>query len=74
MTTSSKSLSITQLVQQYGISQTSTWFFMQKVRKTMKSSKTHPLSELIHVDELPLAYKKKVNKAEVTILKRRKQL
>ena len=39
MTTSSKSLSSTQLAERYGISQTSIWFFMQKVRKAMESSK-----------------------------------
>lgn len=51
MTTSSKSLSSIQLGQRYGVSQTSTWFFMQKVRKAMESSKKHPLSEVVHVDE-----------------------
>lgn len=51
MTTSSKSLSSVQLGQRYGVSQTSTWFFMQKVRKAMESSKKYPLSDLVHVDE-----------------------
>lgn len=51
MTTSSKSLSSVQLGQRYGISQTSTWFFMQKVRKAMESSKKYPLATLVHVDE-----------------------
>lgn len=51
MTTSSKSLSSVQLGERYGVSQTSTWFFMQKVRKAMESSKNFPLTELVHVDE-----------------------
>jgi len=51
MTTSSKSLSSVQLGERYGISQTSTWFFMQKVRKAMESSKKYPLEDLVHVDE-----------------------
>lgn len=51
MTTSSKSLSSVQLGQRYGVSQTSTWFFMQKIRKAMESSKKYPLSELVYVDE-----------------------
>lgn len=50
MTTTSKSLSSTQLAERYGISQTSMWFFMQKVRKAMESSKKYPLSDLVHVD------------------------
>lgn len=51
MVTSSKSISSVQLGQRYGVSQTSTWFFMQKVRKAMESSKKYPLSEIVHVDE-----------------------
>lgn len=51
MTTSSKSLSSVQVGKRYGISQTTAWFFMQKVRLAMKSSKKYPLSEIVHVDE-----------------------
>ena len=57
MTTSSKSLSSVQLGQHYDVSQTSTWFFMQKVRKAMESSKQHPLSDLVHVDEFTVGGK-----------------
>lgn len=51
MTNSSKVLSSKQLAQRYGISQTSMWFFTQKVGKAMESSKKQPLSNLVHVDE-----------------------
>ncbi len=57
MTTSSKSLSSTQLAERYGVSQTSMWFFMQKVRKSMESSKRYPMSELVHVDEFTVGGK-----------------
>lgn len=57
MTTTSKSLSSTQLAERYGISQTSMWFFMQKVRKAMKSTKKYPLSDLVHVDEFTVGGK-----------------
>ncbi|MEL4309178.1 IS1595 family transposase [Joostella sp. CR20] len=57
MTTSSKSLSSTQLAERYGVSQTSMWFFMQKVRKAMESSKKYPLSDLVHVDEFTVGGK-----------------
>lgn len=57
MTTTSKSLSSTQLAERYGISQTSMWFFMQKVRKAMESSKKYPLSDLVHVDEFTVGGK-----------------
>jgi len=55
--TSSKSLSSIQVGKRYGISQTSSWFFMQKVRKSMESSKKYPLSELVHVDEFTVGGK-----------------
>ena len=51
MTTSSISISSTQLAERYGVSQTSTWFFMRKVRKAMACSKKYPLSDLVHVGE-----------------------
>ena len=57
MTTSSKSISSRQLAQRYGISQTSMWFFMQKVRKSMENSKKCPLSDLVHVDEFTVGGK-----------------
>ena len=57
MTTSSKSLSSVQLAERYGISQTSMWFFMQKVRKAMESSKKYPLSDLVHLDEFTVGGK-----------------
>ena len=51
MSTSSKSLSSIQVGKRYGISQTTAWFFMQKVRIAMKGSQKYPLSEIVHVDE-----------------------
>jgi transposase-like protein len=51
MTTTTKGMSSIQIGKRYGISQTSAWFFMQKVRDAMKSSQKHPLKELVHVDE-----------------------
>ena len=51
MTTTTKSLSSIQIGKRYGISQTTAWFFMQKVRVAMKSSQKYPLSKIVHVDE-----------------------
>lgn len=51
MTTTTKSLSSIQVGKRYGISQTTAWFFMRKVRVAMKSSQKYPLSEIVHVDE-----------------------
>lgn len=57
MSTSSRSLSSIQVGKRYGISQTTSWFFMQKVRKSMESSKKYSLSELVHVDEFTIGGK-----------------
>jgi transposase-like protein len=51
MTTSTKSMSSVQVGKRYGISQTTAWFFMQKVRVAMQSSQKYPLSQIVHVDE-----------------------
>jgi hypothetical protein len=73
MTTSSKSLSSVQIGKRYGISQTTAWFFMQKVRVAMKSSQKYPLSEIVHVDEFVVGGKEDGKQAEVMIQKRQKQ-
>jgi transposase-like protein len=57
MSTSSKSLSSVQVGKRYGISQTTSWFYMQKVRTAMESSQKYPLSELVHVDEFTVGGK-----------------
>ena len=51
MSTSSKSISSIQMGRRFSIRQGTAWFFIQKVRKGMKSSQKYLLEELIHVDE-----------------------
>ncbi|MCM4158268.1 IS1595 family transposase, partial [Gramella sp. AN32] len=57
MSTSSKSVSSIQMGKRFDIRQGTAWYFMQKVRKAMKSSQRYPLSELIHVDEFTVGGK-----------------
>ncbi|WP_271785463.1 IS1595 family transposase, partial [Aquimarina algiphila] len=57
MTTSSKSVSSIQMGKRFNIRQGTAWYFMQKVRKAMKSSQQYPLSELVHVDEFTVGGK-----------------
>jgi len=57
MSTSSKSVSSIQMGKRFDIRQGTAWYFMQKVRKAMKSSQNYPLSELIHVDEFTVGGK-----------------
>ncbi len=57
MSTSSKSVSSIQMGKRFDIRQGTAWYFMQKVRKAMKSSQKYPLSELVHVDEFTVGGK-----------------
>jgi len=57
MSTSSKSVSSIQMGKRFEIRQGTAWFFMQKVRKAMKSSQKYPLSKLVHVDEFTVGGK-----------------
>jgi hypothetical protein len=57
MSTSSKSLSSVQVGKRYRIGQTTSWFYMQKVRTAMEISQKYPLSELVHADEFTVGGK-----------------
>lgn len=57
MSTSSKSVSSIQMGKRFDIRQGTAWYFMQKVRKAMKSSQDYPLSDLVHVDEFTVGGK-----------------
>ena len=65
MSTSSKSVSSIQMGKRFDIQQGTAWYFMQKIRKSMKNSQNYPLTEIVHVDEFTV---------EVTTLKRKRQL
>jgi len=75
MSTSSQSLSSIQMGERYGIRQGTAWYFMQKVRRAMESSKKYPLEGLVHVDEFVVGGQEKgapgrsykTNKAKVII-------
>jgi hypothetical protein len=57
MSTNSKSISSIQMGKRFSICQGTAWYFMQKVRKSMKSSQKYPLEKLIHVDEFTFGEK-----------------
>ena len=51
MSATTKGLSASQLSKRYGISRTTAWTFMHKVRTTMQSSTKHPMKGNVQVDE-----------------------
>jgi len=58
MSCTTKGLSTTtQAAKRYGITQKTSWLFMQKVQLSMASSKSHPMVENVHVDEFVIGGK-----------------
>lgn len=57
MSTSSKSISSIQMGKRFDLRQGTAWYFMHKVRKSMKSSEQFPLATLVHVDEFTVGGK-----------------
>jgi hypothetical protein len=50
-------MSSIQIGKRFSIRQGTAWYFMQKVRKPMKSSQKYPLEILTHVDEFTVGRK-----------------
>lgn len=57
MSCTTKGMSSRQIAKRYGITQKTAWFFMQKVKIAMESSKTQPLSGMVQVDEFVIGGK-----------------
>lgn len=51
ITCTTKSISSTQAAKRYGITQKTSWLFMQKVRLAMKSAKQYPMTGNVQVYE-----------------------
>jgi len=72
MSATTKGLSASQVAKRYGISRTTAWSFMHKVRSAMKSSKTHPLSGNVQVDEFVFGGKENLKQGRSTDSKKKK--
>lgn len=57
MSVTTKGLSSLQMAKRYGITQKTAWYFMQKVRTAMESSKSQPVEGMVHVDEFVVGQK-----------------
>ena len=72
MSATTKGLSSSQVAKRYGISRTTAWTFMHKVRDAMKSSKEHPLNGDIQVDEFVFGGKESLKQGRSTDSKKKK--
>jgi transposase-like protein len=59
MTTTTKSLSASQMGVRYGITDKTARLFMHKIREAMKSSGNNPMKGIVHVDEFVIGGKEK---------------
>ena len=59
MSTTTKSLSASQMGVRYGVTEKTARLFMHKVREAMKSSGNHPIKGHVHVDEFVIGGKEK---------------
>lgn len=59
MTTTTKSLSASQMGVRYGITDKTARLFMHKIREAMKSSGNNPMESIVHVDEFVIGGKEK---------------
>jgi len=72
MSATTKGLSSSQVAKRYGISRTTAWSFMHKVRSGMKSRKAHPLSGDVQVDEFVFGGKENLKQGRSTDSKKKK--
>jgi len=72
MSATTKGMSSSQVARRYGISRTTAWTFMHKVRNAMKSNQTHPLKGAVHVDEFVFGGKESLKQGRSTDSKKKK--
>ena len=72
MSATTKGLSSSQMAKRYGISRTTAWSFMHKVRSAMKSSKSYPLDGDVQVDEFVFGGKENLKQGRSTNSKKKK--
>jgi len=72
MSATTKGLSSSQMAKRYGISRTTAWSFMHKVRSAMKSSKSYPLDGDVQVDEFVFGGKENLKQGRSTDSKKKK--
>lgn len=72
MSATTKGLSSSQVARRYGISRTTAWTFMHKVRDAMKSNKGQPLNGDVQVDDFVFGGKESQKQGRTTDSKKKK--
>lgn len=74
MATTTKSLSASQMSVRYGVRESTARLFMHKVREAMKSSETHPMDGIVHIDEFVVGGKEKEKQGRSYDSKKKKSI
>ena len=74
MSTTTKSLSASQVARRYEISRQTAHYFMQKVREAMKSSESHKMNDRVQVDEFTIGGKEEGKQGRSYDTKKKKVL
>ena len=74
MSTTTKSLSASQMSVRYGIRESTARLFMQKVREAMKSSENHPMTGSVHIDEFVVGGQEKEKQGRSYDSKKKKSI
>jgi transposase-like protein len=72
MTATTKGISASQAARRYGISRTTAWAFMQRVRTAMQSSMKHPIVGEVQVDEFVFGGKESLKQGRSKDVKKKK--
>lgn len=72
MSASTKGLSSSQVAKRYGISRTTAWLFMHKVRQGMKSKQSGPMEGQVQVDEFVVGGRENLKQGRSTDTKKKK--
>lgn len=72
MSATTKGISASQIAKRYGISRTTAWAFMQRVRFAMQSSKKHPVVGNVQVDEFVIGGKENLKQGRSQDSKKKK--
>ena len=74
MSTTTKSLSASQVARRYDISRQIAHYFMYKVREAMKSSESHKMNDRVQVDEFTIGGKEEGKQGRSYDTKKKKVL
>ena len=69
ISTKKKGMSTLELSQEFELRQKTCWRFKWKIQQAMQSSKLHPISEIVHIDEFYIGGEEEGKQGRVKVIK-----